>query len=317
MGTKVTPKASIIGLTVALGLTLSACGPKGGNNDNGPKAPIGNIRIDSNISTPHRDYLAQSVAYLDSLTNFGAQPDLSQITGLNSISAESLHQWLEDRVQYILAPNFDPTQREQGFYSNQAFAYENPSIFPTIDQGTAVSDIGVGATKATLLMQNLGASYYYEGKIDGRLIGFNIPGSGPVLLTSPRVGVIQLGANLFPDGPLPPSLYNYILLISTIFHEAHHSDGNGTSLGFFHAVCPAGHEYAGYLACDRTLNGPYQLGAILERTLIGNCSQCTAKQSEMLSELVNDNLSRVLKTSQVNGQTVTSTNWDSTPEGHR
>ncbi len=310
-------KASTAGLAIALGLSLSGCGSKGGSSDSGPKAPIGNIRVDSNISTPHRNYLAQSLAYLDSLTNWGSQPDLSKITGLDNISAGDLHQWLEDRVQYILAPNFDPSQPGQGFYSGQAFNYENPNVFPIIDSGSPFRSMGPGDSNPTLLMQNLGAMYYFEGKKEGRLIGLNIPGSGPALLTSPRVGVIQLGANLFPDGPLQPSRYNYVLLLATLFHEAHHSDGNGTSLGFFHAVCPPGHEYAKYLACDRTLNGPYKLGAIFEKTLIGNCAQCSVKETEMLNGLVADNLSRVLPASTVDGKTVTSTDWDSAPEGHR
>lgn len=305
---------------LVLGLFIEGCGSNDSNNDDGPKAPIGNIKIDNNIRTIHRNYLSQAVDYLDSLSYWPSQNDLAQITGLEKISSATLHHWLDNRVQYILASTFDAFSINSGFYVNQPFDFENPGILPDIESGTRLADFHSMADTAQihLLMQNLGATLYYTGKFQKKLIGLNIPGSGTVILSTPLVGVIQLGDGLFPKGPARPPVSVYsIFLLGTLFHEAHHSNGNGRSLGFFHTVCPKNHRYEGYLACDRNLNGPYKLEAIFLKTLIGSCSQCSAKQIEDLKGMVNDNLSRELPASTVNGVLMPSTVWDITPEGHR
>ena len=139
---------------------------------------------------------------------------------------------------------------------------------------------------------------------------------GSVLpLVSPHRGFIQIGEGLFlPRLRVNPAAQdlpaNSVERLSTFFHESRHSDGHGKSLGFTHAICPEGHPYAGYPACDKNLNGPYTVGAQVLKTMAQACGDCSVKEKTIMKMIEADSRSRILKTFvDANGKTVAATNW--------
>jgi hypothetical protein len=157
----------------------------------------------------------------------------------------------------------------------------------------------------------VGIAYYYMGKgaKNPELLGYkftSVRGNALLKITSPRVGIVKVGEGLFGITPYienPASIANAWFRIATLFHEAHHSDGNGKSLGFSHAVCPEGHKYFNYNACDRETNGPYAVGAILLKQARATCmaqyaanpnSGCNPKEAEVIANLMVDSVSRIL-----------------------
>jgi hypothetical protein len=180
--------------------------------------------------------------------------------------------------------------------------------------------------KVQTVMSNVGAAIYLSGKSSNLPLLLRVPGVGRIPVTSPRVGVIQVGSGLFPElssgsssgsddssgfGLAPSSQARRASRLGTLFHEARHSDGNGKSLGFAHAICPVGHDYEGFNACDRNVNGPYLVGAMLTYHLRNNCSGCSSREQEVLALETLDGLSRIIPTK----EGFTPTWWNSAPEG--
>jgi hypothetical protein len=177
---------------------------------------------------------------------------------------------------------------------------------------------------------NIGTSVYLEGKYDRVPVGINIPAVGNIAVNSPRVGLIKLGEGysrtlaqsyytnpeVFGSDPINnlDSEGNKIDRLSTLFHEARHSDGSGKHLGFVHANCPAGHDLAGLPACDDSNNGPYAVGAMALKVLYIQCSTCSTLEKTRLKVSILDSFSRLLNR---NNENDSSTYWETTPEGRR
>ncbi|MGZ3695969.1 MAG: hypothetical protein ACXWQO_17940, partial [Bdellovibrionota bacterium] len=66
------------------------------------------------------------------------------------------------------------------------------------------------------------------------------------------------------------------------------------SLGFFHATCPPGHDYAGRIVCDRSLNGAYAVGGLVERNLLKQCTNCTVGEKEAFRLYAYDSFNRII-----------------------
>jgi hypothetical protein len=141
---------------------------------------------------------------------------------------------------------------------------------------------------------------YLGGKMQNAVFALKIPGQGEVAITSPRAGIFQVGAGLFQPllkksgGTSIDGLANSLSRLSVYFHEARHSDGNGSSLLFAHAVCPEGSAYSGYNACDKNLNGPYTIGAEFTGATLHNCVSCSESEKEALRNRQADAFSRVV-----------------------
>ena len=136
-------------------------------------------------------------------------------------------------------------------------------------------------------------------------IGFRF-GDRVLELDSSHVGIIQLGAGY--KEKFAPSIVRQ----STLIHEARHSDCTGgikrsvlddllkgifpenSSCGHLHVKCPAGHDYAGYMACDKGAWGAYAVEAVYGSVISKTCTNCseTEKQIALISAL--DSVSRVL-----------------------
>lgn len=237
---------------------------------------------------------------------------ISYVLGLSSVNAANLTRWLEARVQVVVHENFDWGKSLVFFPS--ATQFENPGVLPIIET-SSVKPTG----KGVIIMSNVGVGVYHFAKTSQLAVGLKVPGVGTVEVNSPRAGVIKIGPGLFMgrrivDGKNLEADANSIPRLATFYHEARHSDGNGKSLGFFHAVCPEGHPLAGYYACDRNLNGPYTVEAWTTRGMTEGCTQCTVDQREKLRLQYLDEFGRVLPT-QLDGKPTEY--LDPSPEGKR
>jgi hypothetical protein len=245
------------------------------------------------------------------------EPKTEKVMGVGSLSDSDLKQWLADRVGYIVG---ESEKEDSNLVAIQKYQYPD-KIFPDFEEPANLPKPtpnphsgGQSEPVPTMVMANVGTSFYYIGKSKGVLVGYKFTsaqGQQVVPMTSPRVGIIKVGEGLFgmlPYEEKPTSIVNVWFRLSTLFHEAHHSDGNKKSLGFPHAVCPTGHPYYNYNACDREINGAYGVEAFLVNQVRKTCmanNTCDAKEAEILGLMVTDSVSRVLAKGLI----------DPTPEG--
>lgn len=133
-------------------------------------------------------------------------------------------------------------------------------------------------------------------------------------INSIRIGVLGVS----PAYNKPNS--NQVERISTLIHEARHSDcikpfnqselstiaaggkTNNYNCGFLHTICPSGHPYEGYPACDNNLWGSYSVESIYMAALISEntCPNCSETERSVAKMIVLDDLSRVLNWKKLN-----------------
>ena len=180
----------------------------------------------------------------------------------------------------------------------------------------------MNSEKAMTVMSNIGSALYMGGKNKRQIFNMKISrglmrSAEKVSVISPRAGIIQIGEGLFApeltiNKDAPDAMINSIFRLSTFFHEARHSDGNGTSLAFSHAICPKGHAYEDEAACDESLNGSYTVGAVMLMEMAQGCGEnCSEREKEILKVLILDDASRILK---ITHKGEVATDWDATPE---
>lgn len=218
--------------------------------------------------------------------------------------ARQLLDWLDTRVTYIIPDLSGGDLQSRIQMITPGYSYPNREM-PVVEKPTrSLEDAG-----AKTLMSNMGGAIYIAGKMASSILGFQVgPTHFPVL--SPRIGIVAIGEGLtspklLPNPSNPKALANTLSRMTVYFHEARHSDGNGKSLSFAHAVCPSG-DYRGLNGCDRNLNGPYRIGAEIGRLLLAACKSCTPRDRMVLKALVQDSFSRIIFTG--------TTGWDETPE---
>jgi hypothetical protein len=301
---KIKLKAS---LAVAALFAMTAVGCSQDNNSaEGPSAkdPVGNIQFDWGVKKAERNAIADSINVIDDVQISNPDSKMLSIMGLGDASSYSLRNWLEARVQYILPQNFD---LQKNFLVQEGYSY--PSSVQKKIKAKKVND----TAKAEVLMSNVGSVLYLYGKENDALVGLKLQGFGAVAVTSPRVGIIQVGPGFF-SGKVDSNkvIARNIYRAGTLFHEARHSDGHGSSLAFSHAICPSGHDYEGLAACDRNANGPYTVGALIIKNLAKSCTVCSTAHLQILQTIYLDNISRVIVSEQSR-----SSYWDDAPEGKR
>ncbi len=282
------------------------------------------IKLDSEIKRKYKDLIKKDLKLLKNMDFWtSGSATFLELMEMNSLDHLSLEKWLFTRVRYIV-PEFS----EKVFLARigvveKDYFYENRSEISKLD-----IDKQYQKNAPVLIMSNLGTGLYFFGKStpEKYLIGLKIhrglSRQKVISITSPRVGIIQIGKGLFlkrfeaakkSDHPV-----NSLMRLATFFHEARHSDGNGKSLGFMHDLCPKGHSYQGLYACDRNLNGPYTVGGHIQVAFALNCSGCNYRQRSVLLAKSADSFNRVIKeTLTKNGKLIPSVNWDASPEGRR
>jgi hypothetical protein len=234
------------------------------------------------------------------LNNIGKQDYQNNFQGeLNFLlDNENPSTWL-----YKRASHFVPLEKRNQItltFSEEEYIYPNPveNVIQEINHNEEPHE------KASLLMSNLGVEFYQLGKQKKKLVKAefdNLYDSHLMLnrfINSPRVGIIGISNQYFK-----PEFYisetgnqeaDNIALLSFLFHEARHSDGEGKHLGFPHVLCPDYSDYAGLYACDKPFNGSYGIAAQLLNNFIPLCSSCNEKESEVLKLLAIDFEQRVI-----------------------
>lgn len=254
----------------------------------------GGISFDSSVLEFQSYYMKNDIRYL--FENPVSQPDTEflAVTGLKSGSGDHLHNWILNRVRYVVGEYFD---YESKLSSNENSAF----IYPK----TALPD-GVNANQidnAQTVMSNLGGAIYIYGKIDGTPISIELDDL-TLPIESPRSGLLQIGSGLFVEDLLinksnKLAASNSISRMGTFFHEARHSDGNGRSAGFMHSKCPNGHSYEGLGACEISGNGSYTVGGLALRHMLNNCKKCSTEEKIILSTSIADSFDRIFDVDKV------------------
>ncbi len=279
---------------------------------------------------PHlRSGIEHDLAVLENLKiTEEASPSTLALMKLDKFTNETIRTWLEARVNYVIEENalsdLKLKLKKVVFVEREGVTFPNTSTLPLSLEVNLNNPVTTSAEDdGFTVMSNTGAGLYLAGKKESKVYGLKISRGMlkmPIkaLAESPRVGIIQIGEGLFErqltiNNEKPNALSNSLNRLATFFHEARHSDGNGKSLAFAHARCPSNHDYAGALACDENLNGPYTVGATMMKEFIKSCSDsdCTEREREMLLIIALDSYGRVLKTT---SKGKTSINWDETPE---
>jgi hypothetical protein len=283
----------------------------------------GDFVFSSSLPIEQAERITQDLDAFKNSSLSDPDPEMIRIMGIPDASVASMTSWLTARVHYIVEEDFQPFNGRV-LMTLSSFRYPHPGIFPIEEEPTVTLGIG---NPSRLVMNNLGASLYQVGKSSGALLLVAIDGVGKVPVKSPRVGIIQVGDGMFYTGfknlqglSIDSQAYRSFR-VASLYHEARHSDGNGVSLGFSHAVCPSGHEYEGMKACDRNSNGPYTIEALLIKSMMRSCQDCTVSDLEAMKLMAinykNRAIAELSSYPDYGFQTrkIKSAEWDATPEG--
>ncbi len=247
---------------------------------------FGGIKFHSEIPAEQSDLLVNDIRYLFENPITKADSEFLLISEINNGTGPELHNWLVNRVKYVVGEKYDFTKNVQIKLFHK---------FPKTPLPPSIVEMGFLAPKT--VMSNIGGALYLGGKSKKILLGTKFD-KEKIFAKSSRVGLIQIGEGLFFEGfqisPESKSPANSIARLSTFFHEARHSDGSGVYTGFVHATCPPNHSYAGFFACEEVGNGPYSIGGLTERHLLKNCSECSVTELTMLEAYSLDSLGRVI-----------------------
>ncbi len=288
-------------LVIAALLIASCAKEKDQDKKEAPvRSSVGAIHFDSSANAGERGALVNALEYMAENKLQDADPALLQILDLRSGDGPSLRAWLEERVQVVAGESFD-FERFQMVDSN--YRFENPDILPAAWRNRANQE------KGTLIMANFGALAYLLGKETKNLVALNTAtAAGQLRFTSPRTGLLVVGEGLLKAVKGRGVSTQRAFQLSTLLHEARHSDGNKLSAGFVHAKCPENHEFAGVNACDEAANGPYAVDMLATKSLLATCTDCSETDRTWLQGQIADSFSRILDKNLT---------WDPAPEGRR
>ena len=292
---------------------------------------LGTIQAENAVPKGQLALLSQDFEWLGTLQDLPPTQEFREVLGLESAAPASLSTWLSSRVRYVVAEDFKPSLLNIRPYIFKKFDFpmtempdlefpRNAENIPLIDPNTLPEGTPEGADEpeagGKVVMANLGSALYLGGKMSNVLLGVNLRGIGRIPVTSPRVGIIQIGEGLFHDGLFGKEIPNdspirRTFRMSTFFHEARHSDGNGKTLGFMHALCPRGHDYENSNACDRNINGPYTVGALMDEHIARACTECSEVEREAIRLFGLESRSRIISSRDGSAPTA----WHAEPEG--
>lgn len=265
---------------------------------------FGSIYFHSSVPELQSGALKEDLRYLFKTPILHVDQEFQEMTGLEAVDGPHMHNWIVNRVRYIVGENF---QLENSLLFQEGFKFPGgdlPSL-PGMEQNQGPVTQSLNFSGVKTVMTNVGGALYLMGKVGFEydnlvmqmLLGLDLDGK-EVYATSPRIGILQVGEGLFDEefrlnaDLTAPS--NSISRIATLFHEARHSDGNGSSTSFPHALCPSTHAYADHYACENSANGPYSIGALSTRALMLNCTSCDMEEKTALAVATLDSFSRLL-----------------------
>ena len=277
------------------------------------------IILSSKIKKKFKNSIIHDLEVLDNF-EFRSVADIKtlRVLGIAELNSDTVGTWLNQRVKYIVEENAFSKKKLHVEKYHVQYPNSQPQPFSSKEEqdGDELEEI------SSIIMTNIGAEIYMQGKNQHQLYGVKIPQSKPhkpiyVRLDTPRAGILQIGAGLFSANLAinrmdENAVANSIMRLAFYFHEGRHSDGHGTGLGFTHSVCPKGHDYENEFACDESLNGAYSVGAAMAREMMMACNtNCSERDKEMLKIFLIDNYNRVQTKTHLN---TAAKYWDPTPE---
>lgn len=261
------------------------------------------IRFESKIKKSYKSIMKKDLKRLRQMRYSGNTDRNSlRVMGLSEMTTSSMLEWLENRVQVVIAQAEFKDIDIRIVSNNYTFPYNTKAQRPILEMNEQMDRLQ--KVQATTVMSNIGSAIYATGKFTDILYGVKLKARKLKRfhkVTSPRVGMIMIGDGHFMkkfdiNKNNTKAISNSINRLSTFFHEARHSDGHAKSLGFFHAKCPTGHEYENLNACDRNLNGPYTVGSIATKEFTKACGKkCSQVSVDVLKMRYLDSLNRVIR----------------------
>lgn len=302
----------VTALALLLGVMLSAAH----SAEAAARSRVGDsgLRFSPGVEEAQAKLIESDLVRLSGLSFDDQQGQMKRLLKLSDLNAETLKNWLSARVRIVLAANFQldhTTLRALKTNVNYSLDTNSNSVMSqTIGAGISVKVgkkveqvVSVSSEpqrNSSIVMSNVGGGLYSMGKQMQVLVGLRLDEQKTIPILSPRVGILRIGAGLFdaflaPRGlvDLKDRIYSFFRL-STLFHEARHSDGRGASLGFAHANCPEGHDFEGVPACDSPTNGAYRVDALFLSALKANANALTVTENEVIDVLRADSQSRIL-----------------------
>lgn len=256
----------------------------------------GTINFDPSMNPAKVSLLMNDLNNINTFSQISPSPYFLQTLNIPNAYPQTLYNWLNLRIEYILSENFNI---QSGYpissfapppnQSNGAYSFGNGSLL--------FDYIPFAASQGELLVTayNVGALYYLSSFSSGTLYALPLPW-GNIPVSSPRVGVIQIMPGLFSPSitneSTPQTPLASLLRLAVLFHEARHSDGNGQTTGFQHVPCWNG-NYQGQEICDNYSNGSYAVEYYVFQALISQCSQCSPQEMLTSQALLMDLSSRI------------------------
>ncbi|WPU64759.1 hypothetical protein [Peredibacter starrii] len=261
---------------------------------------FGGVTFHSSVEQKQIDILKNDLRYVYQNPVLKVDNDFLAATKMQAVDGKNMHNWLLNRVRYIVGQSYELKEENIEISIRRALFFKFPET--PMPEGfellSRVNDEGEDDGGVKTVMTNIGGALYLVGKKAKVPFGLKLDNE-TVYVTSARTGVLQVGEGLFlkrfminKDNEKASS--NSISRLGTLFHEARHSDGNGKSTGFLHKVCPDGHPYGGYAACEIVGNGSYTIGGLAERQLLQNCTDCSQTELSGLAVKVLDSFDRVI-----------------------
>lgn len=270
-------------------LAVCGCGRNGSQSGLDPDQAVAlppGVHLDPALGVNDSAQLTQDIAQLGSLPVTGEKIKyFEDIFG--GPTSQDVAGYFGERVHWILAHGTD---------------VERLLVLQAVSTGLDADD-----DKPQVVASNVGTAIWYTTAMEGLPPATLSLGSNQIQIGSTRAGVIQLGSGYTKDPDMS------VLRISTLIHEARHSDCTGgvhisdlsllkdgkepesRRCGHMHVKCPTGHPYAGYAACDQgDPFGAYSVEAVYLAALARACSGCSNIEQKTAFILFSDAASRVL-----------------------
>jgi hypothetical protein len=266
------------------------------------------VAVDQEMPPMERQEIRMDFEFLSELEVDGSGDEMFQrIFSGNDGSA--VLRYVDERLNFILPDEVDLESRI--FVSQilrpilpiglgQWSSHEGPLGDPPRDseEGDVEEGPQIGAT-------NIGVALWFVSEaLRPERLSFEF-GEDLVKVDSPRVGIIMLGPGFSPR-------LNRLSRAGIFVHEARHSDCTGglpvsdleriaaglpplqESCGHSHAICPAGHDYAGLPACDQHAWGAYAVQNVFFKAVLESCDSCSEEERQIALAEYADSASRIL-----------------------
>ena len=288
---------STVGVLVLSAFGAAACR----NGDDSNVIESFQAKLDSGLTRKERRVLLEDGLKLQSLLlsdpegSDGSNSFAGLIFGERSVGG--VLKYLDQRVNYVISFRESVEDRLVEGVSSRKLEGQVAGLQRVDDQQTVAVNLGT----LSWLIAEASRPASIKFKFSDQWVDVN----------ESRVGIVQLGKiysnmGLFKEDL--PAIYR----ISTLVHEARHSDCTGgikrseidqllstgevarQSCGHMHGVCPAGHELEGIVACDVHAWGAYAVGAVFSAWVQRSCTNCNEKDKQSAYADALDSLSRVV-----------------------